>query len=66
MKIDGFLYSDLFVLVFDILYFLLEEEEENLEDGIYLVVCVYGLDGEFLKGFFFKILYYKKFVMFMI
>lgn len=47
MKIEGFLYSDLFVLVFDILYFLLEEEEENLEDGIYLVVCVYGLDGKF-------------------
>ncbi|XP_057893037.1 protein FAM135B isoform X3 [Melospiza georgiana] len=45
MKIEGFLYSDLSVLASDIPYFPPEEEEENLEDGIHLVVCVHGLDG---------------------
>ncbi|XP_029779624.1 protein FAM135B isoform X2 [Suricata suricatta] len=45
LKIAGFLYSDLSVLASDIPYFPPEEEEENLEDGIHLVVCVHGLDG---------------------
>ncbi|NXC20516.1 F135B protein, partial [Corythaeola cristata] len=45
MKIEGFLYSDLSILASDIPYFPPEEEEENLEDGIHLVVCVHGLDG---------------------
>nr|KAF6426295.1 family with sequence similarity 135 member B [Molossus molossus] len=45
LKIDGFLYSDLSVLASDTPYFPPEEEEENLEDGIHLVVCVHGLDG---------------------
>ncbi|NXO03495.1 F135B protein, partial [Rhinopomastus cyanomelas] len=45
MKIEGFLYSDLSVLASDIPYFPPEEEEENFEDGIHLVVCVHGLDG---------------------
>ncbi|NWI95985.1 F135B protein, partial [Pitta sordida] len=45
MKIEGFLYSDLSVLASDVPYFPPEEEEENLEDGIHLVVCVHGLDG---------------------
>ncbi|NWH18870.1 F135B protein, partial [Grus americana] len=45
MKIEGFLYSDLSVLASDIPYFPPEEEEENLDDGIHLVVCVHGLDG---------------------
>ncbi|XP_004431103.1 PREDICTED: protein FAM135B [Ceratotherium simum simum] len=45
LKIDGFLYSDLSVLASDIPYFPPEEEEENLEEGIHLVVCVHGLDG---------------------
>ncbi|XP_012578351.1 PREDICTED: protein FAM135B [Condylura cristata] len=45
LKIDGFLYSDLPVLASDVPYFPPEEEEENLEDGIHLVVCVHGLDG---------------------
>lgn len=47
LKIEGFLYSDLSVLASDIPYFPPEEEEENLEDGIHLVVCVHGLDGKF-------------------
>ncbi|KFQ80123.1 Protein FAM135B, partial [Phaethon lepturus] len=46
MKIEGFLYSDVSVLASDIPYFPPEEEEENLEDGIHLVVCVHGLDGK--------------------
>ncbi|XP_040591506.1 protein FAM135B isoform X1 [Mesocricetus auratus] len=45
LKIEGYLYSDLSVLASDIPYFPPEEEEENLEDGIHLVVCVHGLDG---------------------
>nr|XP_048313278.1 protein FAM135B [Myodes glareolus]XP_048313279.1 protein FAM135B [Myodes glareolus]XP_048313280.1 protein FAM135B [Myodes glareolus] len=45
LKIGGFLYSDLSVLASDMPYFPPEEEEENLEDGIHLVVCVHGLDG---------------------
>ncbi|KAM8784516.1 protein FAM135B [Rhynchonycteris naso] len=45
LKIDGFLYSDLSVLASDMPYFPPEEEEENLQDGIHLVVCVHGLDG---------------------
>lgn len=51
LKIDGFLYSDLSVLASDIPYFPPEEEEENLEDGIHLVVCVHGLDGESSERF---------------
>lgn len=50
MKIEGFLYSDLSVLASDIPYFPPEEEEENLEDGIHLVVCVHGLDGKARKN----------------
>ncbi|XP_075406684.1 protein FAM135B [Tenrec ecaudatus] len=45
LKIEGFLYSDLSVLASDVPYFPPEEEEDNLEDGIHLVVCVHGLDG---------------------
>ncbi|KAM5281754.1 protein FAM135B [Ctenodactylus gundi] len=45
LKIEGFLYSDLSVLASDTPYFPPEEEEENLEDGVHLVVCVHGLDG---------------------
>ncbi|XP_016063277.1 PREDICTED: protein FAM135B [Miniopterus natalensis] len=45
LKIDGFLYSDLSVLASDIPYLPPEEEEGDLEDGIHLVVCVHGLDG---------------------
>lgn len=56
LKIDGFLYSDLSVLASDIPYFPPEEEEENLEDGIHLVVCVHGLDGESPEGLVLKLL----------
>ncbi|XP_070605361.1 protein FAM135B [Erythrolamprus reginae] len=45
LKIEGFLYSDLSILASDTPYFPPEEEEENLEDGIHLVICVHGLDG---------------------
>ena len=31
-----------------------------MEDGIHLVVCVHGLDGEFLSGFPPKVLCYKR------
>ncbi|XP_008836798.1 protein FAM135B [Nannospalax galili] len=45
LKIEGFLYSDLSVLASDVPYFPPEEEEGDLEEGIHLVVCVHGLDG---------------------
>uniref|UniRef100_UPI00398F4C06 protein FAM135B n=1 Tax=Pristiophorus japonicus TaxID=55135 RepID=UPI00398F4C06 len=45
LKFEGFLYSDLPFLASDIPYFTPEEEEENLEEGIHLVICVHGLDG---------------------
>jgi len=51
MKIEGFLYSDLSVLASDMPYFPPEEEEENLEDGIHLVICVHGLDGKASRNF---------------
>ncbi|KAM5157598.1 protein FAM135B [Mantella aurantiaca] len=43
LKIEGFIYSDLSALASDLPYF--PPEEENLEDGIHLVICVHGLDG---------------------
>ncbi|XP_066525332.1 protein FAM135B [Hoplias malabaricus] len=39
------LYSDLPLLASDHPYFPPEEEEEEFDDGIHLVVCVHGLDG---------------------
>ncbi|KAM9419304.1 protein FAM135B-like [Salvelinus alpinus] len=39
------LYSGLPHLASDLPYFPPEEEEEEFEDGIHLVVCVHGLDG---------------------
>ncbi|XP_078397088.1 protein FAM135B isoform X2 [Cetorhinus maximus] len=46
LKFDGVLYSDLPLLASDIPYFTPEEEEEeNLEEGIHLIICVHGLDG---------------------
>ncbi|XP_073446483.1 protein FAM135B [Dendrobates tinctorius] len=43
LKFESFLYSDLSALASDIPYF--PPEEEHQEDGIHLVVCVHGLDG---------------------
>ncbi|XP_051878989.1 protein FAM135B-like [Pristis pectinata] len=45
LKFEGMLYSNLPFLASDVPYFTPEEEEENLEEGIHLVVCVHGLDG---------------------
>ncbi|XP_017341428.2 protein FAM135B isoform X2 [Ictalurus punctatus] len=39
------LYSDVPLLASDHPYFPPEEEEEEFDDGIHLVVCVHGLDG---------------------
>ncbi|KAI1901638.1 hypothetical protein AGOR_G00036460 [Albula goreensis] len=39
------LYSSLPQLASDLPYFLPEEDEEEFDDGIHLVVCVHGLDG---------------------
>ncbi|XP_078397982.1 protein FAM135A isoform X3 [Cetorhinus maximus] len=44
LKFPGFMYSDVPDLASKIPYFSLEEEE-NVEDGIHLIVCVHGLDG---------------------
>lgn len=40
------LYSDLPLLASDFPYFPPEEDDEEFDDGIHLVVCVHGLDGE--------------------
>ncbi|XP_043543795.1 protein FAM135B-like [Chiloscyllium plagiosum] len=47
LKFEGLLYSDLPLLASEIPYFTPEEEEEevNLEEGIHLIICVHGLDG---------------------
>lgn len=40
------MYSDLPLLASDFPYFPPEEDDEEFDDGIHLVVCVHGLDGE--------------------
>ncbi|XP_048352234.1 protein FAM135A isoform X1 [Sphaerodactylus townsendi] len=44
LKLPGFMYSDVLSLASSVPYFS-TEEEENSEDGIHLIVCVHGLDG---------------------
>ncbi|XP_020788490.1 protein FAM135B [Boleophthalmus pectinirostris] len=45
LSFTGGLYSDLPELASDLPYFPPEEDDEEFEDGIHLVVCVHGLDG---------------------
>lgn len=47
MSFHASLYSDLPLLASDLPYFPPEEDDEEFEDGIHLVVCVHGLDGEY-------------------
>ncbi|KYO47071.1 protein FAM135A [Alligator mississippiensis] len=44
LKLPGFMYSDVLRLASSIPYFSMEEEDVS-EDGIHLIVCVHGLDG---------------------
>ncbi|NWR77463.1 F135A protein, partial [Centropus unirufus] len=44
LKLPGFMYSDVFKLASSIPYFSMEEEDCS-EEGIHLIVCVHGLDG---------------------
>ncbi|XP_035981997.1 protein FAM135A isoform X2 [Fundulus heteroclitus] len=44
LKLPGFLYSEVPQLASTVPYFSLEEEE-SCEEGIHLIVCVHGLDG---------------------
>ncbi|KAF7656368.1 hypothetical protein LDENG_00042130 [Lucifuga dentata] len=44
LKLPGFLYSEIADLASTVPYFSLEEEE-SCEEGIHLIVCVHGLDG---------------------
>lgn len=46
MSFQASLYSDLPLLASDLPYFPPEEDDEEFDDGIHLVVCVHGLDGE--------------------
>lgn len=46
LSFQASLYSDLPLLASDLPYFPPEEDDEEFEDGIHLVVCVHGLDGE--------------------
>ncbi|KAM3858032.1 protein FAM135B [Diretmus argenteus] len=45
LSFQGSLYSDLPLLASDLPYFPPEEDDEEFDDGIHLVVCVHGLDG---------------------
>ncbi|XP_043860183.1 protein FAM135A isoform X2 [Dromiciops gliroides] len=44
LKLPGFMYSDVLQLASSIPYFSMEEDDSS-EDGIHLIVCVHGLDG---------------------
>ncbi|XP_073689829.1 protein FAM135A isoform X2 [Garra rufa] len=44
LKLPGFLYSEVADLASTVPYFSLDEDE-NCDEGIHLVVCVHGLDG---------------------
>ncbi|NXH09289.1 F135A protein, partial [Bucco capensis] len=44
LKLPGFMYSDVFKLASSVPYFSMEEEDCS-EEGIHLIVCVHGLDG---------------------
>ncbi|KAM6185284.1 protein FAM135A isoform 4-T4 [Rhynchocyon petersi] len=44
LKLPGFMYSDVPLLASSVPYFSVEEEE-NSEEGVHLIVCVHGLDG---------------------
>ncbi|XP_049751112.1 protein FAM135A isoform X6 [Elephas maximus indicus] len=44
LKLPGFMYSDVPLLASSIPYFSVEEEDGS-EDGVHLIVCVHGLDG---------------------
>ncbi|XP_020641498.3 protein FAM135A isoform X1 [Pogona vitticeps] len=44
LHLPGFMYSDIAKLASSVPYFS-AEEEESTEDGIHLIVCVHGLDG---------------------
>ncbi|XP_007437094.1 protein FAM135A isoform X2 [Python bivittatus] len=44
LQLPGFMYSDVSRLASSIPYFS-TENEENSEDGIHLIICVHGLDG---------------------
>ncbi|KAJ7987485.1 hypothetical protein DPEC_G00326990 [Dallia pectoralis] len=44
LRLPGFLYSEVGQLASSVPYFS-QEEDENCEEGIHLIVCVHGLDG---------------------
>ncbi|KAM6166216.1 protein FAM135A isoform 7-T7 [Erethizon dorsatum] len=44
LRLPGFMYSDVPLLASSVPYFSMEEEDVS-EDGVHLVVCVHGLDG---------------------
>ncbi|XP_021569941.1 protein FAM135A isoform X8 [Carlito syrichta] len=44
LKLPGFMYSDIPLLASSVPYFSVEEEDSS-GDGVHLIVCVHGLDG---------------------
>lgn len=44
LRLPGFMYSDVPLLASSAPYFSMEEEDAS-EDGVHLIVCVHGLDG---------------------
>lgn len=45
LKLPGFLYSEVAELSSTVPYFS-RDEDESCDEGVHLVVCVHGLDGE--------------------
>lgn len=44
-KLPGILYSEVMEFASTVPYFSLDEEESS-DEGVHLIVCVHGLDGE--------------------
>lgn len=58
LKLPGFLYSEVADLASTVPYFSLEEDE-SCDEGIHLIVCVHGLDGEQSYAHIFDCVYKK-------
>lgn len=59
LKLPGFLYSEVADLASTVPYFSLDEDE-SCDEGIHLIVCVHGLDGEQSHSHTHLVVYVKK------
>lgn len=58
LSFQASLYSDLPLLASDLPYFPPEEDDEEFDDGIHLVVCVHGLDGEYTHTLLYSVMFW--------